>query len=87
MIAEIFTNFANELKHKRIGIIRMEHRVQIAAAHFCLMLYVSDSRYLPGETTLQTEVLKRARKSNVEFCKVCLRHLLPIFVDLKFLSV
>lgn len=47
-----------------------ENKVQIVLAAVCVMRYSNSTRDFPGETTLETEKLKKPRENSVRFCNV-----------------
>lgn len=65
--AETYRKCASKLPKKVIDKDGMDYMLRIAPAMFRAVQYINDASYLPGDTTLETERLNKAKESNVLF--------------------
>lgn len=65
--AQTFRKLANELLEKVTDKNDTEHKVWIVLATFCTMQSINDTRYFPGDITLEAERLNNPRENNVQF--------------------
>lgn len=52
---------------KAMGKDEIELKLYIVPASFCARWYINDARYLPSDTTFETERLKKPRDNGVNF--------------------
>lgn len=65
-IAESFRKWSNELLKKEIDKNGIENELWTVAVPFYALQYTNDARRLPGDTTLETETLKKRKKNSVQ---------------------
>lgn len=84
---EAFCTWANRIPEMVTDRERKEHPVWIVAAQFCLMRYVNDERYFPGDTSGKAERVKIPRDNNVVFPQQHSPRTIAEFQDYALLAV
>lgn len=77
--AETSRRLANDLEARLMDKKQIKHEVWAVPEPFRAMQYISNARYMTGNTILQRDRLKKPKKNNVRFCKVGSYYPLKIF--------